>query len=140
MRLSREDRQLLLAILNEQRRIAAQNRLIFPFLRKIITTETALMSVLDDIEAEVAANTSVVGSVETLVQNMTAKVQEQADALAAGGVDTTRLQMVLDSIRANQTRLGALVTQNTPAPAEPVPEPTPTPEPPPETGGDGSVA
>ena len=129
MRLANEDRRLLLAILFEQRRIAAQLQLIFPVLRKITNSEKVIMSVLDEIEAEVASNTSVVGSVETLVQNMTAKIQEQTDALAAAGVDTTRMQAVLDAIKSNDTRLGALVTANTPAPPEPVPEPTPTEEP-----------
>jgi hypothetical protein len=134
MRLANEDRRLLLAILFEQRRIAAQLQLIFPVLRKITNSEKVIMSVLDEIEAEVASNTSVVGSVEILVQNMTAKIQEQTDALAAAGVDTTRMQAVLDAIKANDTRLGALVTANTQAPPEPVPEPTPTEETG-ETGG-----
>src|SRR5215216_7487442 len=65
MRLANEDRRLLLAILFEQRRIAAQLQLIFPVLRKITNSEKVIMSVLDEIEAEVASNTSVVGSVET---------------------------------------------------------------------------
>jgi hypothetical protein len=125
MRLANEDRRLLLAILFEQRRIAAQLQLIFPVLRKITNSEKVIMSVLDEIEAEVASNTSVVGSVEILVQNMTAKIQEQTDGLAAAGVDTTRMQAVLDAIKSNDTRLGALVNTNTPAPPEPVPEPTP---------------
>src|SRR5215216_2667056 len=138
MRLANEDRRLLLAILFEQRRIAAQLQLIFPVLRKITNSEKVIMSVLDEIEAEVASNTSVVGSVETLVQNMTAKIQEQTDALAAAGVDTTRLQSVLDAIKSNDTRLGALVNTNTPAPPEPVPEPTPTEEP--GAAGGGAAA
>lgn len=96
------------------------------------------MSVLDDLESEVGTNTTVTGSVTTLIANITAQC-------SAAGSDTTRLAGVLATLEANDERLAALVAQNTPAPQVPVPPPTPVNPAPASTqagsgGGSGQAA
>lgn len=83
------------------------------------TTEAKLMGILDDIEAEVSQNTTVEGSIEALLANLAA-------AAEANKTDPTRLQVVLDTLKANDARLIKLVTDNTPA-ATPGPAPDPAP-------------
>jgi hypothetical protein len=77
-----------------------------------------LMSVLDDIEAEVANSTTVEQSVETLIANLVTTIQNSDP-------NNARLATVLATLQANDTRLAQLVTQNTPVQAPSVEPPTP---------------
>jgi len=82
------------------------------------------VSVLDDLEAEVSRTPTVVDSLSTLITNLTAKIGEETQALANAGVDTSRIQHVLDVAAANNARLAKLVTDSTPSAT---PEETPAP-------------
>lgn len=116
-RLKRKDRALL-------RELLEQNRTLLAELGRLVERVEKAMSVVDLIEAEVRANTSVVQSVAVLVQGLTSQLQTVTDELKASGADTTRLQAVLDTMKANDAVLGELVAANTaaaPAPAEPAP-------------------
>ena len=68
------------------------------------------MAQVDDFEAELQANTSVVAGVQAVVQKLVADVQAAHDA-----GDPVRLQAVLDKWKANDAALGSLVAENTPA-------------------------
>ena len=67
-----------------------------------------IMATLDDLSADVADEASVIGSVETLLTNLSAQ-------LAAAGTDPTKIQAIKDAIDANKARLSAAVVANTPA-------------------------
>lgn len=75
-----------------------------------------IMAILDDLEAQTAANTDVINSVEVLVQDLAAKLQA---ALDSG--NPARVQAVIDALKAKDEELAAAVAANTPAapPAEP---------------------
>lgn len=81
----------------------------------ILSQQETIMTIAQDLEDEVAAETTVVASVEQVVQNL-------VDAIKNAGTDQAKLQAVLASAVANKTRLAALVEANTP-----VPNPTPPP-------------
>jgi flagellar basal body P-ring protein FlgI len=89
---------------------------IVTLLQTISKQEQHIMAVLDDLEAEVATNTTVEGSVATLIANLVAELQ-------AAATDPARLTAILDTLKANDARLAALVVANTPAPPVPVPPP-----------------
>ena len=93
--------------------IRIENRLndVFSLLKSqgVIT-----MSVLDDLTAEVARNTSVDESAKVLVTGLAAKIQELIDA-SAGSVDPAALQGLVDTLKADNDSLSAAVTANTPA-------------------------
>lgn len=82
----------------------------------ILSKQETLMTIAQDLEDEVAAETAVITSVEQVVQNL-------VNAVAAAGTDQVKLKAVLDAAVANKTRLGALVAANTPANAEAVASP-----------------
>jgi len=67
-----------------------------------------LMGLIDDLAADVTAQTTVIGSVETLLQNLSSQ-------LAAAGTDPVKLQAVKDALDANTSRLAAAVQANTPS-------------------------
>ena len=67
------------------------------------------LMVLDDLEAEVARETTVVDSVLALVTKLLAEVE-------ANKTDPVRLQAIVDQVRANDDRLSAAVVANTPTP------------------------
>ncbi len=97
---------------------------IVALLQTISLKESQIMAITDDLEKEVAAQTTVEAGVEKLVANLAA-------AAAAAAPDNARLQAVLDTMTANDTRLAALVVANTPAPPIPVPPVTTPPATPP---------
>lgn len=80
------------------------------------------MATLDDLEAEVDANTDVVASAVLLLDTIH---QELQDALDTG--DPAKIQEALDKLSASKDSLAAAVARNTDAAAEPAPEPTPEP-------------
>lgn len=74
------------------------------------------MTIAQDLEDEVAAESTVITSVEQVVQNL-------VDAIKNAGTDQVKLKAVLDAAVANKTRLGALVAAGTPANPEAVASP-----------------
>lgn len=86
----------------------------------LTTKENKEMALIDDVQNTVAQQTTVVGSVVTLVQQIKA-------ALDAAGTDQAKLQAIKDSLDANDTTLANLVVANTPtATTEPPAPPAPT--------------
>jgi hypothetical protein len=84
-------------------------------LKQMSTTEK---QVLADLQTEVQANTTVVGSVQALVQNLATQLAAAIQAAQNAGVSTEDLaafQAVHDSLAANDTALANLVIANTPA-------------------------
>lgn len=81
------------------------------------------MSVLDDLAAQVAANTAVEASATTLINGIAARIQAAVDAAIAGGATAEQLKPVTDevaSLKASSDALAAAVQANTP-PAPPAP-------------------
>lgn len=66
------------------------------------------MAQIDDLEAELARNTSVDESVLALITNLLAQIE-------AAKTDPARIQAVIDKFRANDDSLAAAVAANTPA-------------------------
>jgi len=81
---------------------------------RILAKEIRMAKTLDDVLADVTAQTTVVQSVLTLIEGLK---QQLADALASG--DPAKVQAVLDGLEANTASLSAAVTANTPAPPTP---------------------
>lgn len=82
----------------------------------ILNTQELLMTIAQDLEDEVAAETTVIGSVETVVQNL-------IDAVKAAGTDQAKLTAVLAAAQSNKARLAALAAANTAANSEAVASP-----------------
>ncbi len=70
-----------------------------------------IMAMLDDLQAQVAANGTVIQSVITLVQGLVVKLQAALDAN-----DPTKVQAVIDQLKAQDQALAAAVAANTPTP------------------------
>lgn len=68
----------------------------------------AMAGELDDLKAKVAANTTVIGSAITLLQELKAK-------LDAAGTDPVALKALSDELGAQDQALAAAVAANTPA-------------------------
>lgn len=66
------------------------------------------MAAIDDLTAQVAANTTVIGSALTLIQGLAA-------ALAAAGTDPVKLAALQASLKQSDDDLAAAVAANTPA-------------------------
>ena len=69
------------------------------------------MAALDDLQAEVARNTSVEASAVTLIQGLAAQI-----AAATANNDTAALAKLTSDLSASADALAAAVTANTPAP------------------------
>src|SRR5260221_11570262 len=67
-----------------------------------------IMALLDDIQGDVTAQTTVVQSVVALIKGL-------ADQIAAAGTDPIKLQAIEDQLRANTQALADSVAANTPA-------------------------
>jgi hypothetical protein len=67
------------------------------------------MALLDDLEAEVRANTNVDASASTLLARLATLLQEAKDS-----GDPVRLQAVIDSMKRDNASLAAAVAANTP--------------------------
>lgn len=85
----------------------AQNA-ILEKLDEILGKEDKIMSALDDLTAQVAADTTVIQSAVTLINGIAAQI-------AAAGTDPTKLAALTASLKANDDSLAAAVTANTPA-------------------------
>lgn len=77
-----------------------------------------IMSALDDLQAAVAAEDTVIDSAIVLIQGIPALI-------AAAGTDPAKLAALQADITAKTQALSAAVTANTPTPTEPAPAPTP---------------
>ena len=84
--------------------------ILYP-LKSIYKQGEKIMSVLDDLKARVAANTTVIESAITLIQGLKAKLDE---AIASG--DPAALQALSDELGAEDTKLADAVVANTPTP------------------------
>lgn len=82
----------------------------------VLFQQELAMGIAQDLEDEVAAQATVIGSVEIVVQNL-------VDAVKAAGTDQAKLNAVLASAQNNKTRLGALAAAGTPANPEAVASP-----------------
>jgi len=83
---------------------------ILAALASITTKENTIMATLKDIQDDVASETTVVDSVVTLLESLSAQLTA---AIAAN--DPVALQGIVDNITANKTKLASAVAQNTPA-------------------------
>ena len=85
-------------------------------LRLLETNGANIMSAIDDLTAQVAANTAVEASAVTLIQGIAAE-------LAAAATDPAKVEALAAQLKASASALGAAVAANTPA-APPAPPPT----------------
>lgn len=76
----------------------------------VLKMETAMSKELDDLTAEVAADTAVESSAVTLINGLAAQI-------AAAGTDPAKLQALTDSLTSSSTALAAAVAANTAPPA-----------------------
>ncbi len=81
---------------------------IIDLLREQRHREIKIMATIDDVQAAVAAETTEIGSVVTLLGQL-------HDMVLAAGTDPAKLQAALDSINANKDALAAAVLANTPS-------------------------
>jgi hypothetical protein len=79
----------------------------------VIDNQETEMAAIDDLQAAVAAEDTVIDSAITLIQGIPALI-------AAAGVDPAKLTALQNDITAKSTALAAAVAQNTPA-AKPAP-------------------
>lgn len=86
------------------RRLEAINRK----LDLLLDGQELLMSALDDLQAAVAAESTVIDSAITLIQGIPALI-------AAAGVDQAKLDALKNDITAKSDALAAAVSANTPA-------------------------
>lgn len=85
-------------------------------LNRMEKKENNIVALIDDTLADVQAETTVIASVVTLLQNLSAQI-------AAAGTDPMKLQAIKTQIDQNSASLAAAVIANTPAapPATPAP-------------------
>ena len=79
-------------------------------LNLVLTQEAKIMASIGDVQSAVSAETTVVASVVTLLNQLSTLLKA---AIASG--DPTALGTVVDAINANAASLAAAVTANTPA-------------------------
>ena len=84
--------------------------LTIDLLKQILHKENQIMATIQDVQAAVAAESTVDDSIITLLNGI---VQQLKDALATG--NPAALDAVVQSIQANTAKLQAAVTANTPA-------------------------
>jgi len=90
-------------ILDEQRRLQAT-------VNQLVKRETTIMSALDDLAAQVKANTDVEQSAVTLIQGIAKQLQ---DAISAE--DDAAIQLLSTQLQASATALSEAITANTPS-------------------------
>lgn len=78
-------------------------------LRVILNNQEKMMSQLDDLKAQVAANKSIAQSAVTLINGI-------ADRITAAGTDPQALADLTASLKSDDDALAAAVQANTPAP------------------------
>jgi len=76
------------------------------------------MAILDDLAAQVKANTDVEASATLLINGFAGRVQAAVDAAKAGGATAAELapvQAEVDAMKASAAALSEAITANTPA-------------------------
>lgn len=96
-------------ILGSLQRIERKIDLLLGVTVKVANTEVTM---LEDIQAAVDAQTTVIDSVVALLEGLSRKV---SDLVAAGTVDPAKVAALADAIKANSQRLADAVAANTPA-------------------------
>jgi hypothetical protein len=87
-----------------------------------------IMATMDDLKAAVTAETTVEGSLLTLLTSIAQQLQA-----AKNNNDPAATQSVIDQINSNTKAMADAITANTPAAPTPSPPVTPPPETPPST-------
>jgi hypothetical protein len=105
---------------------------LYDLVVKVLHKENANMATLADIQAAVAAETTVEASVVTLLQQLASDLKA-----AQASNDPVAMQAVVDKLTANANTMAAAVAANTTAPA---PAPAPAPSGADTTGGGASAA
>src|SRR5438876_3869629 len=77
-------------------------------LDQLLKQEQLIMAAIDDLTAEVARDTTVIGAATTLINGFAAQ-------LAKAGTDPAKLKALQDSLKTNTDTLAAAVAANTPA-------------------------
>lgn len=90
--------------------VKAKLDLILSALHLILQRETTMSQTLDQLTAQVQANTDVAKSAVLLINGI-------ADRIAQAGVDPAKLQELTASLRSSDEELSAAVAANTPAQA-----------------------
>jgi len=87
---------------------------IFNALTAILTNQVKIMATIDDVVSEVAAQSTVIDSLDTLLTNIAAQIaalkSTQTDPATAAKIDA-----LATSVQANSDRISADVVKNTPA-------------------------
>ncbi len=84
---------------------------------------SALSDAIDALGAKIEANTTVIGSVEQLVQNLAAAIEALKAELAAAGVDPAiiaKVEALQTKLETDDAALAALVVANAPPVVPPV--------------------
>lgn len=89
-------------------RYSAGERRLMKMFESLATNQEKIMALIDDLAADVAAQTTVEKSAVTLLNNLSAQ-------LAAAGTDPVKLQAIKDQLDSNTADLAAAITSNTPA-------------------------
>jgi hypothetical protein len=96
--------------MSHRRRVERKLDQIITLLTALAVKEGQMAKTLDDVQADVTAQTTVVSSVVTLLQGLKA----QLDVAIASG-NPAKVQAVADALEANTTALANAVAANTPA-------------------------
>lgn len=104
----------------DRQRLARVEQLLEQLLKK----ERRTMSALDDLKAQVTANTNIEGSAIALIQGMAQKLAAVEAQLQAQGSDVTALNALRLELHDSASALAGAITANTIAP-EPVAPPAP---------------
>lgn len=84
----------------------------------LMATQAEVKAKLDALTADVADEASVIGSVETLLTNLQALIQQLKDAATNAQVDpaiVSQIDALAGAVGANKARIAADVAANTPA-------------------------
>lgn len=94
----------------------ALERKLFRFLGTLVNNEEKIMAKIDDLVTDVASETTLEGSVETLLTGLAAQVAalQSGDPATQAKIDALHTQLT-----SNITALQAAVTANTPVPPAP---------------------
>ena len=82
--------------------------------------------ILDDLQAQVAANIAVEASALALINGIAQRIQDAVNAAVAGGASAEQLapvQAEVDALKQSATALSDAGVANTPAAVEPIREP-----------------
>jgi len=97
-------------VLRELRKIRWRLDFLITSTSIIVQQENKEMAALDDLKAQVAANTALEASAITLIQGL---AQQLKDAIAAG--DPAALTALANELSASAASLADAITENTPA-------------------------